>query len=84
MVIEVDRLIERYPLDSVVYGVAADNPVLYRFVLPKPYFGSPSGDITSQMPGENPVDGYDLRNQAVLDRIALERELKSKRRPASK
>lgn len=71
MVIEATRLIDRYDFNSDVYGVAADNPILYRFVLPKPYFGSPSGEVSSQMPGENLVDGYDLRNQAILDRLTV-------------
>jgi len=63
------RLIDRYDFNSIVYGEAINNLILYRFVLPEWYYGSPSGEVTSQMPGENRVDGYDLRNQAVLDRI---------------
>jgi len=79
MVIDVVRFTARYPQDVYAVNVITDNPILYRFVLPKPYFRPPSGEVTSQMPGENRADGNDLRNQAVLDRIAA-----SKRKNASK
>jgi len=84
MVITVDKFIDRYPCGNDVLEVISVNPILYRFVLPKPYFGPPSGEVTSQMPGESRVDGYDLRNQAVLDRIATERELRLRRKTTSK
>lgn len=50
MDIQVDHLIERYDFDSVVYGQAKVNPILYRFVLPKWYFKAPLAVEESQMP----------------------------------
>jgi len=81
MVIDVDRLVVRYPLGSDVVEVTTENPILYRFVLPKPYYSPPSGEVTSQMIGENRFDGYDLRNQAVLDRIAAIRRKNASKSP---
>jgi len=82
VVIDVVRFIAKYPQDVDAVNVITDNPILYRFVLPKPYFWPPSGEVTSQMFGENRADGYDLRNQAVLDRIAASRRKNASKTPA--
>lgn len=70
MVIEFDRLVNRYEFNSEVSGAADLNPILYRFVLPKPYFGAPSTVEESQMSGENLTDPSVRRNLTLLTELS--------------
>jgi len=73
MVVAYDRLVDRYHVDDDLIGSGAANPILYRFVLPKPYFNVSSTVEESQMPNESLVDPYAARNQRILaDLIARE------------
>jgi len=73
MVVAYERLVDRYHVDDDLIGSGVANPVLYRFVLPKPYFNVSSTVEGSQMPDENLVDPYAARNQRILaDLIARE------------
>lgn len=73
MVVAYDRLVDRYRFDDDLIGAGSANPVLYRFVLSKPYFNVSSTVEESQMPSESWADPYALRNQRVLaDLVARE------------
>lgn len=68
-----DRLVDRYQYGDDLIGSGVANPVLYRFVLPKPYFNASSTAEESQMPIESSVDPYAARNQRILmDLVARE------------
>jgi len=71
MVVEFDRLVTRYPMDDELIGAADHNPILYRFVLPKPYLGIPSTAEESQMAGENLTDPYIRRNLEILAALSV-------------
>lgn len=71
MVVQFDRLVERYDFDSAVTGPGSSNTILYRFVLPKPYFQASSAVSASQMPSENEADPYEKRNRLVLEAILV-------------
>lgn len=66
MVIDPVRLIDKYDFNSLIYGEAELNPILYRFVLPELYFKTSTTEVVSQMPDFNLSDPYELRNQRIL------------------
>lgn len=73
MVVEFDRLVTRYDFSSEVTGAADHNPILFRFVLPKPYSGIPSATEESQMSGENLTDPYIRRNLDILAALSVKK-----------
>lgn len=78
MGIEFDKITERYDFNSVITGNGSDNPILYRFVLPKPYFKASSTVSASQMPSESEADPYTKRNLRILEAILI-RETNSRK-----
>jgi len=69
MVIDVNRIVERYDFNSVITGEGKLNPILYRFVLTGRYFKTPPDIMDSQMPDHDLADPsiqHDVEVLAVL------------------